>query len=255
MASRRRGGHRPRGRGRLRPLPTAARTTWAARRQPLGWRAADARAGHGVPLPAAAAADRRALARAGSDHRRAAARDGPRDQCRRHDHRARRAVGQRRPDHRPPGVLPGEGRGAVRGADPGAARARRHRPLGVPLRCRRRHVRRQRGIGEDEGPGPRGRQASTTSSRCSQPRGSRRRSAASARWTAWTWRCGRGRCSASSGPTVRARPPSSTCCRVSSCRTPDGCCSVGSTSRGSPPTPAPEWASAAPSRTPGSSRP
>ena len=70
-------------------------------------------------------------------------------QRQRHRDHPRRAVGQRRPHRRRAGVLPGEGRGPLRGPDRRAARARRHPALGVPrgrgAAPSRRRRRRRRG--------------------------------------------------------------------------------------------------------------
>ena len=58
-----------------------------------------------------------------------------------HRDHPRRAVDQRRPHPRRAGLLHGEGRGPLRGADRRAARAGRHRALRVPRGRRRRHGR------------------------------------------------------------------------------------------------------------------
>ena len=109
-----------------------------------GRRAADAGAGHGVHRQAQAAHDRRALARPGPDHRRAAPRHRAPHPGRGHGDRSGRAVDQRRPHRRRAGLLPREGRGPLRGPHQRAARARRHRPLRVPRRGGQRIARRGR---------------------------------------------------------------------------------------------------------------
>ena len=117
-------------------FPVLASRHRRAGRQPVRRPAADAGARHGVPGPAAAAADRRALARLapvvveqllpdGRGHPRAGHHGDP-----------GRAVGEPGPDHRRDRLLHGEGRDPLPRSDRRAARTARHAALGVPRRGR-----------------------------------------------------------------------------------------------------------------------
>ena len=133
---------------------------------------------HGVHRQAEAADDRRAVARAGADDRRAAAR-----------HRARDPRAAARPivlveqsvnvalTRRRAGRVHGEGRGAVRGPDRRAARARRHPALGLPRGRRRRRRGGSRGASTRARRAKRERHGGRPC--CSRPRASRSASAAS----------------------------------------------------------------------------
>lgn len=102
----------------------------------LGWPAADARAGHGVPGQAHAAHDRRTVARPRSARRRAIARGGRAVPGARHHCDPRRAVGQRGTDQRRQSVLHGEGRSPVPRVDRRPARAAGPAPVDLPRGCR-----------------------------------------------------------------------------------------------------------------------
>ena len=117
------------------PLPDPGRAAHPTGRRPLRRRAAAAGAGHDAAAAAQGAADRRAVAGPGTHGRGVAVRRGAPAQPPGHDHRGRRAVGERGPHPGRAGGVHGEGHGAVRGTDPGAAGPARHPPLGVHRRC------------------------------------------------------------------------------------------------------------------------
>ena len=132
-------------------VPGAGRAARRPRRRPLRRPAADAGPVHGLPHPAPAAGDRRAVAGLGPGGGRGAARRGASPPRRGHHHPPGRAVGERGPLGRRSGLLPGEGRGALRRADGRAARSPRRAAVGVP-RGRQQGPRRRRRDGVDQRP-------------------------------------------------------------------------------------------------------
>ena len=113
-------------------FPVLGRAPRRPRRRPVGRPAADAGAVDGVPHPAPAARDRRAVARPGPRRRRPAARRRAGPARPGHDDHAGRAVGERGPDGGRPGLLHGEGRGPLRRPHRRAARPARRPALGLP---------------------------------------------------------------------------------------------------------------------------
>ncbi len=136
---------RPRWRRASTRSSTCSRASGAVgpdRRQPLRRRAAAARARDGLRGQAQAAHHRRAVARAGADHRGAAAQHGARASTPRvHDH-PRRAVRERGSDGRRPRRTSWRRARSASRVRPRSCSSGGHPPLGVPRGRRRRRGRR-----------------------------------------------------------------------------------------------------------------